>query len=194
MPRRLAVSLLSLLALLPAGCGARNERVLVRDLRVDTDFGQLYVYDPATQEDADLLSEERSPLFRALDDATRSRRFVGVAGGLVDVNTPSQYAVRRPLRLEVWRRRPRLDATRWDHVVELSLPIPSGRLAFEASGGGPVHETTVPPGTYRLRFAGRGYVQTPEGLEGKETYLLQLWPAPASAPTLVKYWHGFDTR
>jgi hypothetical protein len=186
--------LLALVAVFAGGCGARNERVLARNLRVDTDFGQLYVYDPATQEDAEYAPEERSPLFRALDDATRSRRFVGVAAGLMDVSTASQYAIRRPLRLEVWRRRPPFAAARWDHVVELSLPVPSGRLAFEASGGGPVHETSVPPGTYRVRFAGRGYVQTPEGLEGKETYLLQLWPAPASAPTLVKYWHGFDTR
>jgi hypothetical protein len=88
----------------------------------------------------------------ALDDAHESRRFVGYASGLIDVRTPSQYNWSAPMRLEVSEEPPASDTDRWDHVVELPLPAPSGRLVFQASGGGKLIEAQIPPGNYRARF------------------------------------------
>src|SRR5512133_493803 len=76
---------------------------LVRELHVASDYGQIYIYDPETQQDewADVYDEESSAIFRAMDDASKSRRFVGYAKGMVDVLTPSQYNWKAPMRVEV---------------------------------------------------------------------------------------------
>jgi hypothetical protein len=164
---------------------------LVRELTVESDYGQIYIYDPQTQADAD-WSEDDNPFERAMDDAHDSRRFVGFDAGLVDVSTPSQYNWKAPMRIEVSDEAPPLDADAWDHIVEVPLPVPSGTLSFEASGGGTPIETQIPPGTYRARFSGRGYVTDAGEIEGRESYRLQLWPAEESAPVLIKYWDGYD--
>jgi len=187
------------LILLVSACGGGNaERSaggpsLVRELHIESDYGQIYIYDPETQMVADAdWSEENNPLQRAADDAHDSRRFVGYDSGLVDVLAPSQYNWKAPMRIEVSDGPPALDADAWDHVVEVPLPVPSGRLSFEASGGGTPIETKIPVGTYRARFSGRGYVAGAGEIEGHESYRLQLWPAEESEPTLVKYWAGYD--
>jgi hypothetical protein len=56
--------------------------------------------------------------------------------GLIDVITPSQHNWKAPMRIEVSNGPPPLDADAWDQVVEVPLPIPSGTLYFDASGGG----------------------------------------------------------
>jgi hypothetical protein len=167
---------------------------LVRELTIESDYGQIYIYDPETQvgEWDAIRDEHDSPLFRAMDDARDSRRFVGYDSGLVDVLTPSQYNWTAPMRVEVGEAAPPLDADGWDHVVEVPLPVPSGTLCFEASGGSTPIETQVPPGTYRARFSGRGYVAGVGEIEGHESYRLQLWLAVESEPVLVKYWEGYD--
>lgn len=166
----------------------------MRELHVASDYGQIYIYDPASQQDesADVTDEESSPIFRAMEDASESRRFVGYAKGLVDVLTPSQYNWKAPMRVEVGDAPPPLDTDEWDHVVEVPLPVPSGTLCFEASGGGQAIETQVPAGTYRARLSGRGYVAGVGEIEGHESYRLQLWPAPETEPLLIKYWSGYD--
>jgi hypothetical protein len=164
---------------------------LVRELTVESDYGQIYIYDPRTQADVD-WSEDDNPFERAMADAHDSRRFVGYAHGLVDVSTPSQYNWKAPMRVEVSDAAPPLDVDVWDHVAEVPLPVPSGTLVFEASGGGIPIETQIPPGTYRARFSGRGYVAGAGEIEGHESYRLELWPAEESAPVLIKYWDGYD--
>ena len=62
------------------------------------------------------------------------------------------------MRIEVSQAPPESDAESWDHMVELPLPVPSGRLVFQASGGAAPVETHIPTGNYRARFSGRGYV------------------------------------
>jgi hypothetical protein len=166
---------------------------LVRELHVEADYGQIYIYDPETQGRDTLASEADNPLERAMDDGYESRRFVGYDSGLVDVITPSQYNGRSPMRIEVSNGPPAGDAGLWDHVVDVPLPVPSGTLVFQASGGGEPIETQIPPGTYRARFSGRGYAAGAGEIEGHESYRLQLWPAREAAPVLVKYWDGFDS-
>jgi hypothetical protein len=165
---------------------------LVQELEVEADYGQIYIYDPETQLPDEDTTEEDFPPLRALDDAHESRRFVGYASGLICVLTPSQYNWSAPLRLEVSEEPPARDAERWDHVVELPLPVPSGRVVFQASGDGKLIETEIPPGNYRARFSGRGYVAGAGEIEGHESYRLQLWLAEEAEPRLVRVWDGYD--
>jgi hypothetical protein len=165
--------------------------LLARDLQVEADYGQIYIYDPETQV-VEEIGELDDPWQRASDDAYDSRRFVGYDRSLVSVVTPSQFNWKAPLRLEVNDKAPALDAEDWDHIVEVPLPTPSGTLCLQASGGGEPVETTIPPGTYRARFSGRGYSAEVGEIEGHETYRLQLWLAEESEPALLKYWAGYD--
>jgi hypothetical protein len=195
---KLAASVIGSLVVLLSGCGARSSEPfarrspIVRELEVQSDYGQIYIYDAETQASGENDTEDDNPLMRALDDASNSRRFVGYDNGLVDVLTPSQYNWKAPMRIVVSDDPPPLDVDGWDHVVEVPLPVPSGRLAFEASGGGTPIETRVPPNTYRARISGRGYVAGAGEIEGHESYRLQLWPAEKAPPKLIKYWSGFD--
>ena len=168
----------------------------VLELDVESDYGQIYVYDPGLSAEASLTTEDTeddNQLTRALDDAYESRRFVGYDTGLVDILTPSQYNPKARLRLEIGSGEPLLDAAEWDHVVDVPLPVPSGTIVFEASGGGAQIEAAVPPEVYRARLSGRGYRAGVGEIEGAEEYLVQLWPAPETPPKLVKYWPGWDT-
>jgi hypothetical protein len=195
---KLSLSLVGGLLLVASACGGGEAESpatgpsLVRDLHVEADYGQIYIYDPQTQMADAAATEDDNQLNRAMDDGYDSRRFVGYDSGLIDVLTPSQYNWKAPMRIEVSDEAPPLDADRWDHVVEVPLPVPSGTLYFQSSGGGAPIETRIPPGTYRARFSGRGYVAGAGEIEGHESYRLLLWQAAEAKPTLVKYWGGYD--
>jgi hypothetical protein len=200
---------LAVLVLIAAGCGAGTERqasepdpkprpgwvTLVRELEVVADYGQIYIFDPDRPPSAAPSTHDDNEALRALDDAYESRRFVGYdPDGFVDVVTPSQYNPRVPVRVEVGQEPPPLDLEAWDHVVEVPLPVLSGRLMFMASGSGVSKETTVPAGTYRARISGRGFLEDFEEIEGqvRESFRLQLWPAPPSEPELLRFWPGYE--
>jgi len=167
---------------------------VVRELQVEADYGQIYIYDPETQvgEWDAVQDEDDNPLLRAMHDGYESRRFVGYDSGLIALIAPSQYNWKAPMRVEVSDAPPPPDTDDWDHVVEVPLPVPSGTLYFEASGGGTPIETQIPPGTYRARLSGRGYLAGAGEIEGHESYRLQLWPAEETDAVLVKYWPGYD--
>jgi hypothetical protein len=152
--------------------GSPTPKALVRELDVASDYGQIYIFDPETQQDDWANDEESSAIFRAMDDAYESRRFVGYAKGMVDLLTPSQYNWKAPMRVEVCDAPPALDTDEWDHVVEVPLPVPSGTLCFAASGGREPIEIQIPAGTYRARLSGQGYVAGVEEIEGQESYRL----------------------
>jgi hypothetical protein len=163
----------------------------VLELIVEADYGQIYVYDPETQADMpDDLYEDQ--LERASDDADTSRRFVGYDRGLVDILTPSQFNWKMPMRIEVWEDAPPLDLDAWDHVAEVPLPVPSGTLCFQASGGGEPIEAQIPAGNYRVRVSGQGFIAGVGEIEGAEKYRLQLWPSDDAQAALVKYCQGYD--
>jgi hypothetical protein len=195
-----SLPIMSGLILVLSACGGGGDEKaatggpFVRTLYVQADYGQIYIYDPETQvgEWDAIRDQNDSPLFRAMDDGSASRRFVGYDSGLIDLITPSQYNWKAPMRVEVSQAPPPLDTDQWDHVVEVPLPVPSGRLYFEASGGSEPIETQLPSGTYRARLSGRGYVAGAGEIEGHESYRLQVWPAEEADPVLVKYWPGYD--
>lgn len=168
------------------------EPLLVRELVIASDYGQIYVTDAEGLDETSPQTEEDNSLERSYEDAHESRRFVGYDGGMLNILTPSQYNWEAPLRLEVFNAPPPLDTDEWDHVAEAPLRVPSGRLIFEASGGGIPHETSVPPGIYRARVSGRDFVAGIGEIEGRERWRIQLWPAKETQPSLLKYWDGWD--
>ena len=151
------------------------------------DYGQLYLYDAAARS-VDYLA--------ALDDATARQASVGVGGDVVDLLMPLQWNFDAPLVVELHDAEPDADLDAWDHVVELALPLPSGRLCLEGSGGSGVCELEVPGGSYAARWAGRGFPPPGDVVPNGPTpdaYRLQLWPA-AGPPAAVelKRWPGYD--
>lgn len=161
----------------------------VQHLTVQSDYGQIYVTDAEGL--VEPQTEEDNSLMRSLDDATDSRRFVGF-DRMVNIITPSQYNWEAPLALEVWDGTPPLELDGWDHVVEGPFPAPSGTIFFEASGGGTPIEARIPPGVYRVRVSGAGFVAGIGEIEGHERWRLQLWPAVESEPKLLKDWEGWE--
>lgn len=168
--------------------------LLARDLVVSADHGQIYIYSPgAFGETADEFGDD-SPYLTALDDAEDSRRFVGAAGGIIDLLTPGQWNWETPMRVEVWNVEPADDMSGWDHEVDADLDVPDGQLVFEGSGDGPSHTTEVPAGRYRARVSGRGFTYLGHaGAEGDDSYRLRLWQRTADTePVLRKSWPGWQ--
>ena len=166
--------------------------LLVRELVIESDYGQIYVCDSGGGDPTKPQTEEDDSLLRSLDDGLESRRFLGYDGGLVNVLTPSQYNRNAAMRLEVFDGPPPLDVDDWDHIAEAPLPVSSGTLVFQASGGGTLYEASIPPGVYRARVSGRDFVAGRGQIEGRESWRIQLWPAEEAEPTLVRYWDGWE--
>lgn len=162
------------------------------DLHVAADYGQIYIYSEATEVGSQ--NDEGNPYLDALDDAVDSGRFVGTAGGLVDLLTPGQWNFNTPMRVEVWAAEPPADTDDWSHEVDVDLDVPDGRLFFEASGGGTPIPVDLPEGRYRARVSGSGYTTLgAAGAEGDDYYRLRLWPRVTDTdPELRKFWPGWN--
>lgn len=114
---------------------------------------------------------------------------VGVGTGLVGIGTAAYEVV--PVRLEVWPDEPPLDDG-WDHVVEASLEVRSGRVGLGSVDGlDDVEPIPVEPATYRVRSSAAGLDGATE-MDAGDSYRLQLWPAPAAAPAVIRWWPGWD--
>lgn len=162
-------------------------------MEIEINHGQVYIY----PESPYAKTPDSDAVLRALDDAWKSRRFVGVADGLIDLVTPVQWNYHAPMRIEVWSGQPPSDEDNWDHVVDVDFDVTNDQVTFEGSGGRPPIPCVepIPSKTYRVRVAGRGYTEASGGAEGLDSYRLQLWPREAdSAPALRKSWPGFQTE
>jgi hypothetical protein len=116
---------------------------------------------------------------------------------MIDLVVPFRKSFNAPMRLEVWQQEPLSDEDSWDHVVDVDFDVTDDRVVFEPSGGFDSlrSEESVPSGTYRVRVSGRGYAEASSGVEGLDSYRLQLWPREAdSPPALRKSWPGFRAK
>ena len=145
------------------------------DLRVGADYGQIMIYsDPAVDWEA---------AFSALDDAWDNERFIGTAGGLVDLLTPGTRNAETAMRVEVWTAEPPADTEEWFDEVDVDLDVPDGRLVFQAPESGGQIPVEVPAGSYRARVCGAGYTETVDaGADGDDFYRLRLWPRDRRRP------------
>ena len=166
-----------------------NGPIFGEDLTAESDYGQLFVQSSALALDDDTAE----PFLDALDDAVFSGRFVGVAGGLIDIKTPGTRSAALPVRIEVHAGEPTGDEDAWDHEVDVDFDVPDGRVVLTAATC-PEVGVLIQPGRYRVRVSGRGFITRGDaGIDQGESYRLRFWPRAADRePALRKRWPGWD--
>lgn len=174
-----------------------EEPILVHQLEIAANYGQIYIYSALP----DFVNDSDNPFLDALADAHGTRRFIGTGGpgGPIDIMTPSRWNGSIPMRVELWAVEPPSDVDSWDHEVDVDFAVPDGkrRVLFEASGGGLEVSIEIPVGEYRARISGSGYDASwaahVETRKGRESFRMRLWHREsASLPVLRKAWPGFD--
>lgn len=154
----------------PANCTVETE--------VYASHHQFYVVDAHAEPTADLW------------DGTALERHLGVAEGIVAVGTIGYCHV--PVRIEVWDEEPPLDLEAWSHVVDATLAVRSGRVALAGvEGVAELEPLDVEPRTYGIRSAAGGLDDADE-LDGGDHYRIQLWPASAAEPEVLKWWAPWE--
>jgi len=146
------------------------------DRSLFADFFQFYIQDEAVPDD---LSEAWT------EEATD--RMLATAFGTIGIGTVRNMDV--PVSLQILDRQPDDDSSQWDHVVEASLDVVSGRIVIsgctdylpDAEG------IDLPLGTYQVRVSYGGLdTLSANGLEGDDHYRVQLWPATSIEVRVVK--------
>ena len=147
-----------------------------RDFTIFADYFQFYIQDEPADGD---LSKAWS------DEAVA--RLLAVAPGVVGIGTVRNMDV--PVSIEFFSKEPTASLAQWDHVVECSLSVQSGRIVVAGCTDyfPDAARIDAAPGTYRVRvcFAGL-HSLSPDGLDGDDRYRLELWQAPAIEPTVLK--------
>ncbi len=92
-----------------------------------------------------------------------------------------------PVDIEVLETEPPLDPEAWDHIVEASIDVPSGRIEIHECTGGSIDILPVGMGTFRTRVCFSGLdTLSDDGLDGDDRYSVALWPAPFAPLSLIK--------
>jgi hypothetical protein len=146
--------------------------VQLHDLTLFADYYQFYLQDESADGN---LSEAWSP--------EAVTRYLATGPGVVGVRTTSAAVV--PVSIELWDTSPIEDFLAFWRVSECSLGI-EGRSLVVAGCTEHLPDArriAVLPGTYRVRvsFAG-SEAEAPT----QERYRVQLWPAPAVQPHVIK--------
>lgn len=129
------------------------------------DYFQFYLQDEAADGD---LSESWTP--------EAVQRLLATAPGAVGVGTVRNMDV--PVTVEVLDGEPGRDVELWDHVMECSIQVPSGRMVIAGSMDHfpSAARIEVSPGTYRMRVSyGALTSLSDDGLEGQDHYRVQMW-------------------
>ena len=114
-------------------------------------------------------------------------RLLAVAPGTIGVGTVRNMFV--PVTLEIVDRAPVIDLSRWDHVVECDIDVPSGRLVIAGCTDyfPDAARVAVHPGHYRVRIGyGRLDDLSEDGLEGGDHYDLVLWKSEPMGLEILK--------
>lgn len=145
-------------------------------LQLFADYHQFYLQDEAVNGD---LSD-------AWSEAATQRMFA-VASGVVGLGTARNTTV--PVTLELLESAPPSDLASFDHVVEGSLEVVRGPLVVAGCTDyfPDAARFELAPGMYRVRLSASGLeTLSPNGLDGEDHYLVQLWQAPFIEPTVLK--------
>jgi hypothetical protein len=97
-----------------------------------------------------------------------------------------------PVTIEVCKSEPGLTPGAWNHIAEASLELTAGHLKLAGCPDGDVRFYTInaSPGWHRVRVHSAGLSQQPPEVQySGDSYLVQIWPAPAGPRTLLK---GYD--
>jgi hypothetical protein len=100
------------------------------------------------------------------------------------------------MRVELHDSAPPVDDS-WEDEVESSWTATGDRVVLAGLMSAPVVEFDLRPGDYRIRYSGRDLDHERDEDLPTDTYLLQLWPAPASPDVILRetsgvasYWHA----
>ena len=144
------------------------------------DYFQIYLRDAAHPELPDDYTDE-----------TIARRVMAGPNGVI-IHTARNMIV--PVRVEWHDQRPAPDLDAFQHVVDGTFSCPTGQLVL---AGLTDDETTAPrlavtAGLLGVRVGFTGLdTLSDDGLEGKDQYLVQLWPASqASVLRVLKAWQA----
>src|SRR6516164_4581776 len=136
-------------------------------LSLFADYFQFYIQDETVTGDlSDAWNEE------AVD------RLLAIAPGTIGIGTVLNMDV--PVVVEIRDREPGDDSSEWDHVVEASLEVKSGRTVIAGCTDYFPDAMRIPVsrGTHRVRVSYGGLdTLSADGLEGDDHYRVQLWPA-----------------
>jgi hypothetical protein len=145
-----------------------------REVELDVQYGQFYLWDPDMP-------------FEPPEDWTSADVHWGLKA------TPHLLAVAPirdgpiPVTVELHERTPTHDLAEWDHAVEGSLEIVSGRLELRECLGVRRWSFKARPGWYRARalFGNLASVFVDDEPE-EDRYLVAIWPAPPSGVSVLK--------
>lgn len=146
------------------------------ELTLFADYHQFYLQDEAASGD---LSNGWNP--------ESFERMLAVGDGVVGVGTARDMDV--PVTLQFLDTEPATDLSCFDHVAECSLVVAKGPLVVAGCTDyfPEAARFELAPGTYRVRLSAAGFdTLSEDGLDGQDRYLVQLWQAPAIAPTVLK--------
>jgi hypothetical protein len=151
--------------------------VTSHQLNLFADYFQFYIQD-------DEIS--CGDLSEAWSDEAMSR-MLAVAPRAVGIGTVRNVNV--PVSINLLAEEPQEPFTAYDHVTECSLEVKTGRIVVAGCTDyfpGAVRVGTA-PGVYRVRayYSGLASVSK-DGLEGSDSYRLDLWPSTATAPRVLK--------
>ena len=138
-----------------------------RNLELFADYFQFYLQDePANGDLPDAWT----------GDAVE--RLLAVAPGVVGIGTSTNGNV--PVAIQVLEHEPAESSAGYDQINECSLKVAKGPLVVAGCMDYFPEAARIPiaAGTYRVRVSYR--------LSDEESYLVQLWPAPAIEPVVVK--------
>src|SRR5689334_1399186 len=146
------------------------------ELEVSIDYHQFYLMDAVAEPDA---PEDWSNT----DVSNRAK----VATNIIVVCPVRDFTVL--VTVEVHDAEPEVDLEEWQHVVECSIALPSGKCSIEECTGDLQYILNVTPGTYRalLLFAGLDTLSEDE-FEGDDHYTILLWQAEPCPLRVLKQW------
>lgn len=140
------------------------------------DYFQFYLQDEKAKGD---LSESWT------EEATQ--RLLAIAPDTIGVGTVRNMTV--PVIVEIQEEEPTETFDNWDHVVECTLNIPTGKMIIAGCTDyfPDAARIKVQAGCYRARiFYGGLDTLRGNGLDGDDHYKIVLWPAQASDVRILK--------
>ncbi|MDP9900671.1 hypothetical protein [Variovorax ginsengisoli] len=144
---------------------------------VFADYFQFYLQDESAE----------SNLGACWTDEAVERLLVVAPPGTIGIGTVRNMSV--PVAVEVAGAQPDPDFESWDYVAECALEVPSGRIVIAGCTDyfPDAPRIDVEPGSYRVRISyGALDSVSEDGLEGRDHYRLQLWPAPSTGLRILK--------
>jgi hypothetical protein len=151
-------------------------RLQKKTLELFADYYQFYLWDGGVKPQA---PEDYT------DDDTRHR----IKAGPNVLAILAERNMKVAVEVEIHNTAPAYDADDWDHIVEASLHLPTGKLHVEECSGGVIADFDVEPGWYRVRSFHGGLDTIDEsGLEGDDHYLAVLWPGSPVELRIIKQW------